>query len=82
VSRDAVIFRLVARFGRERWNEHLKLLTSLLNGLGIAAWVGALVAPNVSLSTPPIANVVGLAALGLFCHLAAQVLMRYFAGKE
>lgn len=72
--------RLIARFGRERWNEHVKLFANLMNGVSVASIVGAVVAPLISAA--PVAPAILLFSMGMVLHLAAQFALRYFVGKE
>lgn len=79
---SSVVDRLILRFGRERWNEHLKLAATALNGLAIACLVGAFVAPFVNATPPRIAALFLLSLFGLFLHMAAQIVVGYYRGKD
>lgn len=73
---------LVIRFGRERWNEHLKLGAAVFNGLSIASFVGAFVAPFVNAAPPRPWSIAVMVILGVLLHVAAQTVLRYYRGKD
>jgi hypothetical protein len=73
---------LAAHFGRERWNEHVKLAAGAFNGLAIACFVGAFVAPLVNPAPPQALAIASLLTFGAALHLAAHAILRYFREKE
>lgn len=70
------------RFGRERWNEHVKLLASGVNSLAVAFLIGAFVAPVVSAHRPAFWETLLLMAFAAGLGVAAQLVMSYYKGKE
>lgn len=84
MTRDhqTLVATMIGRFGRERWNEHVKLAATTVNSIGIACLIGAVVAPFVNPVPPGPAAVVVLLGAGVAIHVAAQQIMRYFRGKE
>jgi hypothetical protein len=78
----AFVRLMVARFGRDRWNEHVKLVASMLNALAIACLVGALVAPVVNRVAASATVSFLLVLVGLLTHLVAQLVLRYIAAKD
>lgn len=84
MKRDRITFiaTMVGRFGRERWNEHVKMFASAMSGVSVASFIGALVAPLVN-STPPGGWAIPmLIASGVILHVAAHLVLRYYQGKE
>lgn len=78
--KEPFLFFVVSRFGRERWNEHVKLFAGLLNGIGIASVVGAFIAPLVN--ALPGQAMWALFTMGLTLHVAGQLCLRYYVGKD
>lgn len=78
----AFVRMMVMRFGRDRWNEHVKLLAGFFNAIGAACMIGAFVAPIVNAMAPRPESAAFLAVVGLSLHLAAQYILRYIARKE
>lgn len=81
-NRQALVEAMVGRFGRERWNEHVKLAATTLNGVGIAGLIGAFVAPMVNPASPEPISLLLLFGAGVLLHMAAQQVLRYYRGKE
>jgi hypothetical protein len=73
---------MAARFGRDRWNEHVKIVAVLLNAVAAACIIGALVAPlvNAGPMSPDANGRLLLGGLGL--HFAAHFALRYIVQKE
>ena len=71
------------RFGRKRFNEHVKLLANALNTLGIATMGAALILPavNTGVASISITNVIWLLA-GVTLHFAAQATLRLLRSEE
>jgi hypothetical protein len=79
-SRFAI--QMASRFGRERWNEHVKLVVNLCNAVSAASIIGALVAPLVN-GGPTSPDISGVLILGGFAtHFAAHFATRYIVHKE
>ncbi len=81
-DRTTFVAKMVARFGRERWNEHVKMLATAFNGVSIACLIGGFVAPLVNSKPPSATAIPMLFAASVFMHVAAQQVLRYFRGKE
>ncbi|MBL8551902.1 MAG: hypothetical protein JNJ73_18080 [Hyphomonadaceae bacterium] len=81
-GRDRFVALMVAKFGRDRWNEHLKIVGNLLNAVAAASVIGALVAPlvNQASATPDVSGALLIA--GASFHFAAHLTARYIAGKD
>ncbi len=73
---------MATRFGRDRWNEHVKLLASLLNAIAVAAIVGAFVAPLISGRLVQSDSAGLLLLAGLVLHGGAQAVLRYIVSRE
>lgn len=81
-SRAAFAEQMAGRFGRERWNEHVKLLAGALNGVSIVCLIGGFVAPLVNAVPPKLAVIPLLFIASFIMHMAAHEVLRYYRGKE
>ncbi len=70
------------RFGRDRLNQHVRLLSTFFNAIGVACMIGAFVAPIINAAAPRPASAAFLVMIGLVLHLAGQYTLRYIARKE
>lgn len=83
MARHAAFARMMAsRFGRDRWNEHVKLAAGMFNAIGVAAIIGAFVAPLINETPRGLGVITFLAVIGMILHLVAQYVLRYIARKE
>jgi len=82
VRGDKLAVLMASRFGRDRWNEHVKLLANLCNAIGGGCLIGAFVAPlvnglgEISQSAPV------LVVVGIGVHFAAQTILSYIVSKD
>ncbi len=81
-NRVAFAEQMAQRFGRERWNEHVKLLATALNGVSIACLIGGFVAPLINPVPPKLAVIPMLFVASFIMHVAAHEVLRYYRGKE
>jgi hypothetical protein len=79
---DTFALVMADRFGRDRWNEHVKIIANLLNAVSAACIIGALVAPlvNVGAVSSDVNGRLLLGGVGL--HFVAHLAMRYIVSKE
>lgn len=84
MNRRRAIFvdRMVLRFGRERWNEHVKLFSSIMNSVAAACAIGGFVAPLINPVPPSGLAVPILFGAAVLLHMAAHAAFRYYRGKE
>lgn len=82
MRQQAFVRMMAARFGRDRWNEHVKLAATMFNAIAVASLIGAFVAPLVNVAPPAPAAVGFLIVSGVVVHLVGQLTLRYIARKD